>query len=168
MSKNTTGPKVDPIAQLREIALEQLCFPPGGEAGPNLEKLMTGSKEVSLDDKGRFYIPTRFRDLLGDGGPLHIVIPPGFSGVWIFAESEFNGLMNTAIDNARGATRKPGGLETVKLLLNRSERVTPDNAHRIQLSNEILFESGLERGGRANIVGSGNFLEIEPLPQSKK
>ncbi|MFM1848663.1 MAG: hypothetical protein RL417_2137 [Pseudomonadota bacterium] len=152
---------------IRALAVEQLRFPPTGGTGPQLDKLMTGFKEVRIDQKGRFFIPASFRDSLGGGEPVHAFVPVDHRGVWIFSEREFKGLIASALENARRPINHGNPLETVTLLMNRSERIEPDSHHRILLGPDLLRASGLARGELAVVVGSGNFLELKTAGEIK-
>lgn len=164
MPKNTNPQQnLQHVESIRSIAVEQLRFPPSGGTGLKLDRLMTGTKDVTVDDKGRMYIPTSFREQLGSGSPVYVFAPPGEQGLWVFSEKEWKGLTNTAIEQARRPLNKSDPLETLTLLLNRSERVQPDSAHRIQISTAMLEASKIQKGAEAIVVGSGNFLEVRSL-----
>lgn len=150
------------VESIRSLALEQLRVPGARDPASKLDNLMTGTRDVTLDDKGRIYIPAAFREQLGAGSPLYIFAPPEQQSLWIFSEREWKELTNTAIEQVQRPINRAETIETVTLLLNRSERITPDNSSRIQISVELLSASGLRRGGEAIIVGSGNFLEVRP------
>jgi len=168
MPKNTIQPEGSQhVESLRALALEQLRFPPSGGSGPKLENLMTGTRDVTLDDKGRLYIPSSFREQLDSTSPVYVFAPAGQPGLWIFSEKEWKGLTDTALEHARRPLNKADPIETLTLLLNRSERVQPDGHHRIQISPELMQASGLRKRADAIVVGSGNFLEVRPVGSGK-
>jgi DNA-binding transcriptional regulator/RsmH inhibitor MraZ len=166
MTENTLTPGNAELATLkmREEALKQLRLPHSGDR-PNLEHLLTGMKEVTVDDKGRLNIPGQFWDKMGGGAPVRIFLPPTKEGLWVFSATEFKALYNNAMEEAHRPLNRTEPIERLRLMLNYSEPVTPDNLGRISIPADYLRAVGFKKGDRVVVVGSGNFLEVlRPTP----
>jgi len=152
-----------PIDPIRELAFEQLRLPARDKKSPIVADLMTGRKEIAIDAKNRLYLPAAFREALGNGAPVIAAVPGDNSAIFLFSTKEFDSLLRSAFLKCADPKSTAGTVETVTLLLNRSESINVDNAGRIGLPSEFLELVGLERKPEVLVVGSGNFLEIKPL-----
>jgi DNA-binding transcriptional regulator/RsmH inhibitor MraZ len=170
MTENTLTPGNAELATLkmRQEALKQLRLPHSGDR-PNLEHLLTGMKEVTVDDKGRLNIPGQFWDKMGGDAPVHIFLPPTKQGLWVFSATEFKALYDSALEETHRPLNKAEPIERVTLMLNYSESVTPDGLGRITIPADYLRAVGFKKRDRVVVVGSGNFLEVlrPTLPASK-
>lgn len=170
MTENTLTPGPAELATLkmRAKALEQLRIPHSGDR-PNLEHLLTGMKDVVVDDKGRLNIPKQFWDKMGGGALVHIFLPPTKQGLWVFSATEFKALYNNALEETGRPLNKAEPIERLTLMLNYSEPVTPDGLGRIPIPADYLKAAGFKKRDRVIVVGSGNFLEVlRPTPPASK
>lgn len=114
-----------------------------------------GSYTRSVDTKGRFNLPFRFRRSGPTQADERYVVSDGPDGTLnLLPYVEFV----AAFNRARG--RKPGQGQRAELrrISHNSRVVEPDSQGRIAIAPDILAPYGIDR--RVLVVGMGNYMEL--------
>ncbi|GEM_PF-1481040 len=130
-----------------------------------------GHTELTLDDKGRLSIPSKFRAVVTPvptTGPApasiaFYVLPWGESLV-IISEQRFRELAAESSIDVR-PTLAPITI-TKQRLFGISERVEPDGAGRVSLPKELVAR--LKLVGEVMMISGGDHLEVMPLALGRK
>jgi MraZ protein len=114
-----------------------------------------GSYTRSVDAKGRFNLPFRFRR----SGPAHAderyVVSDGPDGTLnLLPYGEFV----AAFNRARGLKRGQGQRAELRRISHNSRVVEPDSQGRIAIAPDVLAPYGI--GRKVLVVGMGNYMEL--------
>ncbi len=117
-----------------------------------------GETAISLDAKGRFAIPTRYRELLEEqcAGRLVLTYSAFDSGaLWLSPQEHWEGMRDQVL---KLGTFEPAHRGLQRRLVGSATPVEPDGSGRIQLPATLRQVAGLEK----NIVllGMGSKFEI--------
>ena len=123
---------------------------------PPLSPLFLGTHEPRLDDKGRLFLPARFRDDLAPG----VVITRGQERcLYVFPVAEFRSIY-AQLRQAPVTNR--AAREYVRLFLSLASDSTPDKQGRVTLAPKLREYAGLTRD--CVVVGAGSRLEVWDAP----
>ncbi len=113
---------------------------------------MIGNHKVSIDEKGRMTIPTKFRDELGK----EVVVSFEFEGLLVIrSKNEWKKWEELIL--SKGTLNKNARILQRKILGNSGEAII-DSKGRILLPKTLVEVSNLE--SNVQVVGVGNKLEI--------
>ena len=119
-----------------------------------LQRQYIGTSFQSLDDKGRFVLPLKFRTRIGDTfmvlrgpGPCLLVMDTEY-----FAR--FAGIV------AEMPMFDPDTLKTQRLVLGTSEEAKQDGQGRTQVSQTLRTIAGIGDGKDIVVIGCGSHIEI--------
>lgn len=114
--------------------------------------MFLGTHHPRLDDKGRVFLPAKFRDRLASG----LVITRGHERcLFVFATSEFErvaGEMRAAPMSSRAAR------DYMRVFLSGASDETPDRQGRVTIPPTLRSYAGLDR--ECTVIGAGAHLEI--------
>lgn len=114
--------------------------------------MFLGTHTPRLDDKGRLFLPAKFRDRLASG----VVITRGHeNSLVIYPADTFEGLAARAL--AMPSTNKRARAYTRMLLSGASDQI-PDKQGRISIPSHLRQYAGLVRD--ITITGVGDHLEV--------
>lgn len=114
--------------------------------------MFLGTHTPRLDDKGRLFLPAKFRERLQSG----IVITRGHEkSLVIYPADTFEDLANRAL--AAPSTNKRARAYTRMLLSGASDQI-PDKQGRISVPGHLRQYAGLVRD--VTVTGVGNHLEV--------
>jgi DNA-binding transcriptional regulator/RsmH inhibitor MraZ len=135
-----------------------------------------GFSEITLDDKGRLSIPSKFRAVVGSTpppdasaaavpSPAYYVLPWDDSLV-IITEHRYREL--SAIASAGTPVRPTMDPKAIspQRLFALSERVEPDGAGRVTLPKELAARMKLQ--GEMVIFSGGSYLQVMPALAARK
>ena len=113
-----------------------------------------GTYTPKLDDKGRLFLPAKFRDDLAEG----LVVTRGQERcLTVWSLDDFGRLT----DRLREApVTNKGTRDYVRMLFAAASQEVPDKQGRITLDEESRRHAGLNGGGQVMIAGALNCLEI--------
>ncbi len=117
-----------------------------------------GETAINLDAKGRFAIPTRYRELIEEqcAGRLVLTYSAFDSGaLWLYPVEAWERVRD---DVMRLSTWDPGHRSLQRRLVGSATPVEPDGSGRIQLPQTLRQVAGLEK--RVVFLGMGNRFEI--------
>lgn len=116
-----------------------------------------GSSSNSIDSKGRIFIPTKWREKLGDPVMLHIGL--GREGEGRYLELTTVGSFNKLIDSVARLSATNRRYEALKRnLFGKTEEISADKQCRILIPKHLLEYAGLE--GEIIMIGSGDHIQI--------
>jgi len=117
-----------------------------------------GETAINLDAKGRFAIPTRYRELIDEqcAGRMVLTYSAFDSGaLWLYPTEAWERVRD---DVMRLSTWDPGHRSLQRRLVGSATPVEPDGSGRIQLPQTLRQVAGLEK--RIVFLGMGNRFEI--------
>ena len=116
--------------------------------------LLTGTYPRTVDDKGRFALPKRLRDILAEPNTLYVT--QGLDQcLWLFTEAEFERLA-TKLDQAPTADAEARVFR--RLFFAQAETVEMDKTGRLLVPERLAQFAGLER--EVVLVGVRDHLEL--------
>ncbi len=117
-----------------------------------------GETAINLDAKGRFAVPTRYRELIEEqcAGRMVLTYSAFDSGaLWLYPEQEWRRVR----DEVMGlSTFNPGHRGLQRRLVGSATPVEPDGSGRIQLPLTLRQVAGLEK--HMVFLGMGSRFEI--------
>lgn len=126
-----------------------------GRFGPH--QMFRGATKVTLDDKGRMVVPTRYRELLTEPsqGQLVVTINLDSECLAIYPHAEFEKVEQKLM--ALSATNK--AIRTLqRLVVGHAVELTLDGHGRMLLPPDLREFAGIERS--AQLVGQGRKCEL--------
>jgi MraZ protein len=126
-----------------------------GRIGPS--QMLRGATKVTLDDKGRMVVPTRYRELLAEPsqGQLIVTINLDSECLAIFSKAEFekveHKLMNLSATNKVVRTLQ-------RLVVGHAQELSLDGHGRMLIPQELRDFAAIER--TAQLVGQGRKCEL--------
>ena len=116
--------------------------------------MFSGSLKVTIDDKGRLAIPTRYRGLLADGYGKQVVVTMSPECTVIYPLSEFRGI----VERIPAITDRPTRMAMHRLFLGSALEQELDAQGRVQIPLLLRERMGLPNGGDAVLVGLNQLL----------
>ena len=117
-----------------------------------------GETAINLDAKGRFAIPTRYRELIDEqcAGRLVLTYSAFDSGaLWLYTREAWERVR----DDVMGLSNwDPGHRSLQRRLVGSATPVEPDGSGRIQIPQTLRQAAGLEK--RIVLLGMGERVEI--------
>jgi MraZ protein len=111
-----------------------------------------GTHTPRLDEKGRLFLPARFRAALADG----LVVTTGQENcLYVFPTEVFHRI--SAAMQAAPATSRPIR-DFVRVFRARAHPDTPDRQGRVTIPAALRAYAGLEK--ECTVIGNGNRLEV--------
>lgn len=114
--------------------------------------MFLGTHTPRLDDKGRLFLPAKFRDRLADG----LVITRGQERcLYVFAEDEFARVaeaMRSAPMTSKAAR------DYLRVFLSGASDEVPDRQGRVTVPSGLRAYAGLSR--ECTVIGAGSRVEI--------
>ena len=124
----------------------------GGGGDPPGPARFLGTHHPRLDDKGRFFLPAKFRDRLAGG----LVITAGQERcLYVFPEPEFDRIF----DRIRQApVTSKAARDYQRMFMAKASDETPDKQGRVTVNAELRRYAGLERD--CVVIGAGTRVEV--------
>lgn len=123
-----------------------------GTALPGLPALFLGTHQPRLDDKGRFFLPARFRDDLAGG----LVVTRGQERcLYIFPVAEFSRLYEQM---RQAPVTSKAARDYLRVFLSGASSETPDKQGRVTVPAPLRDYAGLTRD--CVVIGAGARLEV--------
>lgn len=118
--------------------------------------MFRGATKVTLDDKGRVVIPTRYRALVGErsGGRLVVTVDRD-QCLLIYPHPDWEQIEQQLM---KLPTLHPQARRLQRLMVGHATEVELDGHGRLPLSPELREFAGLTRG--AMLIGQGKRLEL--------
>lgn len=114
--------------------------------------MFLGTHTPRLDDKGRLFLPAKFRDRLAGG----LVVTRGQERcLYVFAKDDFAGLVATA--GAAPVTSKVAR-DYLRVLLSGASDEIPDKQGRVTVPVGLREYAGLTRD--CTVIGAGSRVEL--------
>ena len=115
---------------------------------------MTGKYDVTLDEKGRFNLPTALRKVLGD---VELTIKPcDFEEcLWLFPKNVYQDMLAEYKDNTNILSKKD---RDFRRRLYNSQSVEIDKVGRIPIPQSYREDAGLSKD--CLVFGQGEYIEI--------
>ena len=111
-----------------------------------------GTHTPRLDEKGRLFLPARFRAALAEG----LVVTTGQENcLYVFPTEEFHRI-SAAMQAAPGTSRPIR--DFVRVFRARAHPDTPDRQGRVTIPPALRAYAGLDRD--CTVIGNGNRLEV--------
>lgn len=111
-----------------------------------------GTHTPRLDDKGRLFLPARFRGALEDG----LVVTTGQEGcLYVFPTAEFHRI-SAEMQKAPGSSRQIR--DFVRVFRASAHPDTPDKQGRVTVPVALRTYAGLDKD--CTVIGNGNRLEV--------
>ena len=122
----------------------------GGESSRPARFL--GTHHPRLDDKGRLFLPAKFRDRLAGG----LVITPGQERcLYVFPEPEFDRIF----DRIRQApVTSKAARDYQRMFMAKASDETPDKQGRVTVNAELRTYAGLTK--ECVVIGAGTRVEV--------
>jgi len=117
-----------------------------------------GETAINLDAKGRFAVPTRYRELIQEqcGGQLVLTYSAFDSGsLWLYPQREWQRVRDEVMALS---TFNPSHRSLQRRLVGSATPVEPDGSQRIQLPLTLRQVAGLEK--HMVFLGMGSRFEI--------
>ncbi len=115
--------------------------------------MFLGTHTPRLDDKGRIFLPARFRDELADG----LVVTRGQERcLYVWPQAEFLRFTEEQMSNAPMRNKKTRGF--LRMLAAGASQETPDRQGRVTLPADLRAYAGLRRD--CAVIGAFNRVEI--------
>lgn len=120
--------------------------------------LLSGSSEVSLDDKGRFAMPVRYRRLLSDECDGEITITRSLTEpcLWIYPATQWESVVKSLSTLPTLADKVARAVQ--RMILGSAVCLKPDSQNRILLPPELRKAANLEH--KAVLIGFANKFEL--------
>lgn len=124
--------------------------------------MFLGASKVTLDDKGRVAIPTRYRGRIKDRADGHLVITvsiPVLNGrhLRIYPQPDWEEIARKLI---RLPALSPGAIALQRLMIGYTSEHNMDGHGRILINDTMRKFAGIECREQAMLVGQGNRLEL--------
>lgn len=117
--------------------------------------MFLGTYTPKVDDKGRFFLPAKFRDELGDG----LVIAKGQERcLAIYTETEFQQVAAKALN---GPTTLRGARDFQRMLAAGASVEVPDRQGRVTVPQGLRAYAGLTK--EIAVIGAFNRVEVWDL-----
>ena len=114
--------------------------------------MFLGTHTPRLDEKGRFFLPAKFRDRLADG----LVITKGQERcLYIYEVPEFT---RVATQMQQGPTSSKAVRDYVRVFLSGASDEVPDKQGRVTVPTTLRTYAGLNR--ECTVIGAGNRVEV--------
>ena len=114
--------------------------------------LFLGTHQPRLDEKGRLFLPARFRDALSDG----LVITRGQERcLYVFPDAEFDRLYERM---RQAPVTSKAARDYQRLLLSGASNEIPDKQGRVTVPPPLRDYAGLTRD--CVVIGAGTRLEV--------
>lgn len=111
-----------------------------------------GTHTPRLDDKGRLFLPARFRGALADG----LVVTTGQEGcLYVFPTAEFHRI-SAAMQSASTSTKQVR--DFVRVFRASAHPDTPDKQGRVTIPAPLRGYAGLDK--ECTVIGNGTRLEV--------
>ncbi len=111
-----------------------------------------GTHTPRLDDKGRLFLPARFRGALEDG----LVVTRGQEGcLYVFPTAEFHRI-SQEMQSAPGSTK--GVRDFIRVFRASAHPDTPDKQGRVTVPAALRAYAGLDKD--CTVIGNGRRLEV--------
>jgi MraZ protein len=123
----------------------------GGGDSPRPARFL-GTHHPRLDDKGRFFLPAKFRDRLAGG----LVITPGQERcLYVFPEAEFDRIF----DRIRQApVTSKAARDYQRMFMAKASDERPDKQGRVTVNADLRTYAGLDRD--CVVLGAGTRVEV--------
>jgi MraZ protein len=123
----------------------------GGGDPPRPARFL-GTHHPRLDDKGRFFLPAKFRDRLAGG----LVITPGQERcLYVFPEAEFDRIF----DRIRQApVTSKAARDYQRMFMAKASDERPDKQGRVTVNADLRTYAGLDR--ECVVLGAGTRVEV--------
>lgn len=114
--------------------------------------MFLGTYTPRLDDKGRLFLPAKFRDRLADG----LVMTKGQERcLYVFPADEFQAI---AAGLQKGPTSAKAVRDYVRVFLSGASDEVPDRQGRVTIPGTLREYAGLSRD--CTVIGTGNRVEV--------
>jgi transcriptional regulator MraZ len=114
--------------------------------------LFLGTHNPRLDDKGRLFLPAKFRDRLADG----LVVTRGQERcLYVFPMDEF---MRLAAQMQQAPTTSKAARDYTRVFLSGASDEVPDKQGRVTIPAALRQYAGLSR--ECTVIGTGAKLEV--------
>ncbi len=114
--------------------------------------MFLGTHTPRLDEKGRLFLPAKFRDRLADG----LVITKGQERcLYIYEVPEFT---RVATQMQQGPTSSKAVRDYVRVFLSGASDEVPDKQGRVTVPTTLRTYAGLNR--ECTVIGAGNRVEV--------
>jgi len=115
-----------------------------------------GTHTPRLDDKGRLFLPAKFRDRLAEG----LVITKGQERcLYVYDLAEFE---RVATAMQQGPTSSKAVRDYVRVFLSGASDEVPDKQGRVTVPPPLRAYAGLER--ECTVIGAGSRVEVWDTP----
>ncbi|MGN0902253.1 MAG: division/cell wall cluster transcriptional repressor MraZ [Succinivibrio sp.] len=120
--------------------------------------LLSGTTELSIDSKGRFAIPARYRELLNDDSDGQLVITRSLFDkcLWLYPTSVWNDVVNQL--GSLPTLTDPLCRTIQRMILGSAVFVNLDAQNRILLPQELKTAVALDK--KAYLIGFNNKFEL--------
>ena len=114
--------------------------------------MFLGTHNPRLDDKGRLFLPAKFRDRLADG----LVVTRGQERcLYVFPMDEF---MRLAAQMQQAPTTSKAARDYTRVFLSGASDEVPDKQGRVTIPAALRQYAGLSR--ECTVIGTGAKLEV--------
>ncbi|MEO7060500.1 MAG: division/cell wall cluster transcriptional repressor MraZ [Lapillicoccus sp.] len=118
--------------------------------------MFLGTHTPRLDDKGRLFLPAKFRDRLAEG----LVITKGQERcLYVYDVAEFT---RVASELQKGPTSSKAVRDYVRVFLSGASDEVPDKQGRVTIPTTLRAYAGLDR--ECTVIGAGNRVEVWDTP----
>jgi MraZ protein len=119
--------------------------------------MFRGASSLSLDDKGRFAMPTKYRQVLSseEQGPLICTIAINEPCLWLYTEQEWQDIEARLM---KLSNMNPRARRLQRMLLGHATEYQLDKNGRILLAPSLRHHAGLDK--KIMLVGLLNKFEI--------
>jgi MraZ protein len=118
--------------------------------------MFRGATKVTLDDKGRVVIPTRYRPLVAERSGGRLVVTVDRDGcLLIYPHPDWEAIEQQLM---KLPTLNPQARRLQRLMVGHATEAELDGHGRLALSPELREFAGLDRG--AMLIGQGKRLEL--------
>jgi MraZ protein len=122
-----------------------------------LKQMFRGAAKITLDDKGRMVVPTRYRERLIERSQGHLVVTVNLDGecLLIYPMSDWELVERKLMDLP---TLNPDSRRLQRLMVGHATDLMLDGHGRMLLPPELRKFASIER--HAQLVGQGNRCEL--------
>ncbi|MEO3938628.1 division/cell wall cluster transcriptional repressor MraZ [Dermatophilaceae bacterium Soc4.6] len=114
--------------------------------------MFLGTHTPLLDDKGRLFLPAKFRDRLAEG----LVVTKGQERcLYVYDLAEFD---RVATAMQQGPTSSKAVRDYVRVFLSGASDEVPDKQGRVTIPTTLRTYAGLSR--QCTVIGAGNRVEV--------
>ena len=120
--------------------------------------LLSGTNEVSFDQKGRMAVPARYRDVICDESENHLIVTRSLFDrcLWIYPADEWDSVVSSL---GELPTISDPLCRTIKrVILGSAVDCTMDSQSRILIPQELREAADLDK--RAYLIGFNNKFEL--------